>query len=114
MFSGDPGGDCANASSISIGRDAPTPADATCERFRRRKRIAKMTMEIVAIPPTTPPAIAPEFEVLPFGGTGVGDGVPAELEDALAEDVDTTGGLAEDVVTVVSKIAPGPYSGLSI
>jgi hypothetical protein len=112
MFSGDPDGDCANASSISIGRDAP--ADAACERFRRRKRIAKMTMEIVATPPTTPPAIAPEFEVLPFGGTGVEDGVPEELEDALAKDVVTTGGLAEDVVTILSKIAPGPYSGLSI
>jgi hypothetical protein len=63
-----------------------------------------MTMEIVAIPPTTPPAIAPAFELLPFGGVGAMDGVPVEVEDALAEDVDTPDG---------PKIAPGPYSGLS-
>jgi hypothetical protein len=64
-----------------------------------------MTMEIAAIPPTTPPAIAPPCEVLPFEGPGVGDGVTVELEDALAEDVDTP---------AAPKIAPGPYSGLSI
>jgi hypothetical protein len=70
-----------------------------------------MTMEIAAIAPTTPPAIAPPFEVLPFGGPGVGgmdgvgDGVTVELEDALTRDVDTP---------AAPKIAPGPYSGLSI
>jgi hypothetical protein len=59
-------------------------------------------METTAIPPTTPPAIAPAFELLPFGGgVPVGDGDP--VEDALAEDVYTPD---------VPKIAPGPYSGL--
>jgi len=60
-----------------------------------------MAMETTARPPTTPPAIAPAFELLPFGG-GVGDGDP--VEDALAEDVYTPD---------AAKIAPGPYSGLS-
>jgi hypothetical protein len=57
-------------------------------------------METTAIPPTTPPAIAPVFELLPFRAV-VGDAV----EDALAEDVYTPD---------APKNAPGPYSGLSI
>jgi hypothetical protein len=79
-------------------------------------------MEIVAIPPMAPAAIAPAFEVLPFGGVPVApgmiemeDGVPVELEDSLAEDVDTPDAIAEDVDTSFpSIIVPGPYSGLSI
>jgi hypothetical protein len=59
-------------------------------------------METTAIPPTTPPTIAPVFEPLPFGG-GVVGGDP--VEDALAEDVNTPD---------APKIAPGPYSGLSL
>jgi hypothetical protein len=56
-------------------------------------------MDIIAIPPMTPPATAlawpPECE-----------GVEDAVEDALAE--------AEDVYTPEApKIAPGPYSGLS-
>jgi hypothetical protein len=65
-------------------------------------------MEIVAIPPMMPPAIGPAFELLPFGvfvGVEAADGVLVELEDALAEDVYTLD---------APKIAPGPYSGLSI
>jgi hypothetical protein len=58
-------------------------------------------MEITATPPTTPPTIAPVFELLPFRGAVIGDAV----EDALAEDVYTPD---------APKIAPGPYSGLSI
>ena len=43
------------------------------------------------------------------------DGVPVELEDSLAEDVDTPDAIAEDVDTSFpSIIVPGPYSGLSI
>jgi hypothetical protein len=57
-------------------------------------------MEIIAIPPMTPPAMAPAW---PPECEGVEDGV----EDALA--------VAEDVYTPEApKIAPGPYSGLSI
>jgi hypothetical protein len=66
-------------------------------------------METTAILPTTTPAIAPAFELLPFRGLGPAedgpDWVPVELKDALAEDVDTP---------YVPTIAPRPYSGLSI
>jgi hypothetical protein len=54
-------------------------------------------MEIIAIPPVTPPAMAPAW---PPECECVEDAV----EDALA-DVDTPD---------APKIAPGPYSGLSI
>jgi hypothetical protein len=62
-------------------------------------------MEIIAIPPMMPPAMAaawlPECECV--GGA-------VELEDALTEEVP-----AEDVYTPEApKIAPGPYSGVSI
>jgi hypothetical protein len=55
-------------------------------------------MEVNAIPPVTPPAMAPAWlpECECVGGA---------VGDALAEDVYTPQGL---------KIAPGPYSGLSI
>ena len=57
-------------------------------------------MEIIAIPPITPPAMAPAW---PPEREAVEDAV----EDVLAE--------AEDVYTPEApKIAPGPYSGLSI
>jgi len=59
-------------------------------------------METTARPPTAPPAIAPALDLLPFEG-GIGDGDP--VEDAPAEDVYTPD---------APKIAPGPYSGLSI
>ena len=60
-------------------------------------------MDIIAIPPMTPPAIAPAW---PLECEGLEDGV----EDALAVDVDTP-----DVYTPEGpKIAPGPYSGPSI
>ena len=60
-------------------------------------------MEIIAIPPTMPPTIGP-IELLPFEG-GVRDGDP--VEDAAAEDVPV-------YTPDAPKIAPGPYSGLSI
>ena len=57
-------------------------------------------MEIIAIPPMTPTAMAPVW--LPEC-----EDVVDAVEDALAE--------AEDVYTPEApKIAPGPYSGLSI
>ena len=41
-------------------------AVGVCGRRRRReKKIAVITMEIIATPPTTPPTIAPVFELLP-------------------------------------------------
>jgi hypothetical protein len=83
-------------------------------------------MEITAIPPTTPPAIAPAFEPLNIGG-GVEVEDPVPVEDALTEDVPVEDTLVEDMsvedalaggVPVYTpdapKIAPGPYSGLSI
>jgi hypothetical protein len=92
--------------SFGISRDASTSADAACERLRRlQKRIAAIVMEIIAIPPMMPPAMAaawlPECECV--GGA-------VELEDALTEEVP-----AEDVYTPEApKIAPGPYSGVSV
>ena len=67
-------------------------------------------MEIAAIPPTTPPAIGPAWLPLPEREC-MGSAVEDALTDGvLAEDV-----LAEDVYTPSApKIAPGPYSGLSI
>ena len=60
-------------------------------------------METIARPPTMPPAIAPPFELLPFGDA---------VED---EATDVGGALTPDVYTPVGpKIAPGPYSGVSI
>jgi hypothetical protein len=87
--------------SFGISMDAPTSADAACERLRRiQKRIAAIVMEIIAIPPTVPPAMAPAW---PPECECVGGAV--ELEDALP---------AEDVYTPEApKIAPGPYSGVS-
>jgi len=65
----------------------------------------------ITIAPTTPPTILmTEFEGFPFGGPGVGDGVPVELESVELEDA-----LAEDVDTAVPLIiAPGRYSGSPI
>jgi hypothetical protein len=65
-------------------------------------------MKNTATPPTAPPAIAPVFELLPFGGA-VGDPVRVgdTVGDALAEEVSTPGVYTPDA----PKIAPGPYSG---
>jgi hypothetical protein len=97
--------------SFGVSRDASTSADVACERLRRiQKRIAAIVMEIIAIPPTVPPAMAPAW--LPECEC-VGDAV--ELEDALAEEVLAEAVLAENVYTPEApKIAPGPYSGVSI
>ena len=61
--------------------------------------------------PMTPPTIAPVFELLPFeGDVRVPDGVDEDVPvgDALR--------VAVDVVYTPDgpKIAPGPYSGVSI
>jgi len=61
-------------------------------------------MEITAIPPTTPPAIGPVFELWPARMGVVGD-----MEDLLE--------LVEELATDALKgprIAPGASSGLSI
>ena len=39
----------------------------------RQRKIVTMVIEIAATPPTTPPAIAPVFELRFTGGDGVGD-----------------------------------------
>jgi hypothetical protein len=76
-------------------------ANAACQCERLRCRIAATAMEIIAIPPMMPPAMAPAW--LPECDC-VGGAV------ALAEEVP-----AEDVYTPEApKIAPGPYSGVSI
>src|SRR5258707_5989680 len=59
-------------------------------------------MEMAAIPATTPPTMAPAFELLPPESDE--DPVKDAL-DALGEVVDTPEG---------PNVAPGPYSGLSI
>jgi hypothetical protein len=60
---------------------------------------------IIAIPPMTPPAMAPG-PAWPPECECVEDGV----EDALVDDVDTP----EVYTPEGPKIAPGPYSGVSI
>ena len=66
--------------------------------------VAATAMEIIAIPPMTPAAMAPAW--LPEC-EDVADAVEDAVEVALAE--------VEVVYTPEApKIAPGPYSGLSI
>ena len=57
-------------------------------------------MEIAATPPTTPPTIAPVFELWFTGSEGMGDPVGDVLEDVDTPDAPIT--------------APGPSSGESI
>lgn len=64
-------------------------------------------MEIIAIPPMTPPTTAP---VWPPECEGVEDDVEDGVEEALADDVDTPGVDTPEA----PKIAPGPYSGVSM
>lgn len=71
-------------------------------------------MKMVAIPPTTPPAMAAVFELLPPEGGGVGD----LAEDTLEEDAGVTDTLEEDDVGARDtpegpRIEPGPNSGES-
>jgi hypothetical protein len=71
------------------GWDAPgAAAYGTCGRFRRRKRkIAATAMEITAMPPTTPPTMAPTFVLLFFVGVGEGraeEEWPEEAEGPVA------------------------------
>ena len=102
IVGGGPNADCLTDPSLSIGWEAADvasmPAEAVCERLRRRYKNAATAMEISATPPTTPPAMGPAWLL---ECEGVGDAV----EDAPAEDVNTPEG---------PKNAPGPYSGLSI
>jgi hypothetical protein len=70
-------------------------------------------MEITAIPPTTPPAIAPEFELWPARTGVVGDIVEDVLELVVEELA------AEEEVRATDalegpRIAPGTSSGVSI
>jgi hypothetical protein len=60
-------------------------------------------MRIATTPPTTPPAIAPAFELPPAGGGGAGDVV----EDAMEEDV----GVTELEAPEGPRIEPGGISG---
>jgi len=67
------------------GCNAPVLAyavDGAVGRLRRRKQTAaRLAMPIAAIPPTTPPTIAPTFELLL-----VGEGeVEVEVEEVLEE-----------------------------
>ena len=87
-----------------------------------------MVMEIIDIPPTAPPAMTPTWtpECEGVGGAvrdALEEGLPKEdmlaenvlVMDALAEDVLVVGALAVDVDTPEDpRIAPGPYSGVSI
>jgi len=77
-------------------------------------------MEMAAIPVTTPPTMAPEFELLPPEPDegpvkdALGEVVDT-LEDALGEIVDMLEDELGEIVDTPEgpKIAPGPYSGLS-
>jgi hypothetical protein len=78
-------------------------------------------MEMAAIPATTAPTTAPTFEHLPpeSDENPVKDALGEVLDmlrDALGEDVDTLEDALEKIVDTPEgpKIAPGPYSGLSI
>jgi hypothetical protein len=69
---GDPDNDdgpaVTSSDSGGCGEDALTPADSAAgarERRRRHKNITAATMEIADIPPTTPPTMAPVFELPP-------------------------------------------------
>ena len=66
-------------------------------------------MEMAAIAATTPPTIAPTFELLPPES----DEDP--VKDALGEVVDPPKVALGEIVDTPEgpKIAPGPYSGLS-
>jgi hypothetical protein len=70
-------------------------------------------MEITAIPPTTPPAIAPEFELwltrMGVVGDIVGDVLEVDVEElAVEEDVGAADALEGPIIT------PGTSSGSSI
>jgi hypothetical protein len=60
-------------------------------------------MEMAAIPPTTPPAMAPAFELLP----------PEPDEDPVRDGVGVVV-VVNSVMPSGPKIVPGPYSGLSM
>ncbi len=66
-------------------------------------------MEMAAIPVTTPPTMAPEFELLPP------EPDEGPVKDALGEVVDPPKVALGEIVDTPEgpKIAPGPYSGLS-
>jgi hypothetical protein len=66
-----------------------------------------MAAAITATPPTTPPAMAPVFE-LPPPGSGVGDPVEDGLREYVGV-VDTPEGTLEGLMS-----EPGPASGVSI
>jgi hypothetical protein len=95
-------------------------ACGACGRCRRRrKKSATAAMEIAAIPPTTPPAMAPAFEPPVAVGVGVDGDVKPWIEDV---SVDPVGfeevRVAPVPVPVVGEPevpirAPGPISGKS-
>jgi hypothetical protein len=65
-------------------------------------------MEITAIPPTTPPAIGPEFELWLTRMGVVGDVLEVDVEELAVEDVGATDALEGPIIT------PGTSSGSSI
>lgn len=92
------------------GWNGPTPgttADGACVRCRRmKKKIAAAAMEIAATPPTTPPAMAPAFVLLPVCvGEGVGRPVVCDDDTGPVEDGET--------VAPEASTAPGASSGVS-
>jgi hypothetical protein len=78
--------------------------DATERRRRRRKNNTATRMEITAIPPATPPAMAPAFELRPATGTGVAVFVVEPAADPVGE----------TEALEAPAIAPGSSSGVPI
>ena len=94
----------------------PTPgraADGACGRCRRMKKktIAAAAMEMAATPPTTPPAMAPTFVLLPVC---VGAGVPEENLSGTVLCGDTGPVADAETVAPEASTAPGASSGESV
>ena len=90
--------------------DEPSPGDSTADDASRRRRRQKnnpaTTREITAIPPTTPPAMAPAFELCPPVVKGVFVAVlEVELPRTELEELEELG---------KPGTWPGSTSGLSI
>jgi len=79
---GPAGSGCRNSSmGTGCGASSTTnPADDALRRDRRTKqRTTKMAIEIAAIPPMTPPAMAPAFELLLLVWEGEAEEVEVEV-----------------------------------
>lgn len=77
----------------------------------KKKTIAAAAMEMAATPPTTPPAMAPTFVLLPVC---VGAGVPEENLSGTVLCGDTGPVADAETVAPEASTAPGASSGESV